>query len=1068
MNVARKSIDHPVTIIMVYVLICGIAAVFVTQLPVSLNPDTDMPILEISTTYSGAGPEDVEQNVTEVLEDALSSVEGLEKMSSTSQSGSSTINLEFGYDTDLDKAQSEIESAINGVLDDLPDDAETPTVRRFNSSSMPIISLAIKGNRPLKELQGIGEDTIQPQLERINGVASASVIGGSDAIILVELSQNRLAAYDLTVTDVATALASQNVLLSGGNIVRGSTEYQIRTHESLSSIDEVKNLVIKTVASDDSGNNRVIRLQDLADVKESEEDPDRLIYIDGQRGINIQIVKESGSNAVQISRQIHTALKSINKSLPAGVTVEILSDDTTLVDSTLHEVYNSAWQGIVLAVLILLLYLRNLKATFIIAVSIPISMLITVLCMYFAGLTLNTISLTGLIMGFGMVVDASIVIVDNIYRYRERGTKPQIAAILGSQEMITAITGSTLTTLCVFIPIILFRNKLGMMGQLFNDLVFTVCFSLAASLVVAVTIVPVLSGPVMHLETRVQKPLKNLFLKKIDAALERFFSAQEQAYKKGLEFCLRNRMLIVALVAVILAVSLLYLGSFGLNLFPRSNTDDSLTVNLTLPLGTTMEYTQEVLEKLQTNVQQNVEGYETLILTVGGSGGPFSGNYTNEGSLQIMLPEPEDQTDTPTSIKTKLTPYLESIPGASFTYTAGRQFSSSSAVDVEIRSKDQDASLAAAREIKRILAAELPEVENLSVSLEEGSPELLISIDRQKAATYGFSVSEVAKEIRSAVYGTTATTYNSAGDMIDVVVRLREEDRRTLSDIKALFLVTSAGDKIPISSFATISNSTTPQQIKREDKERIIHVEGDLPASSKVTSTEMAQRVQKVLDENYVPRDGVTVSLGGESMDVGTYLPVLILIIAVAIFLVYGVMASQFESFVDPFIIFLSIPLMFIGVVWIYKLTNDSFSLFSMIGIVALAGVVVNNGIVLVDYTNTLRARGYTLFEACSEAGRHRLRPILMTTLTTLLGLMPLALFPGSGTESIAPIAKTMFGGLLVSSIMTLFLTPVLYSLFNSRNERKKAQKERETQKLLKEAATMNTTEDKDTNDDTD
>lgn len=1065
MSVVRKSIDHPVTIVMVFILICGVAAIFVSQIPVSLNPETDMPMLSVSTTYSGAGPEDVEQNVTKVLENALSSVEGLEKMSSTSAQGSSTINLEFGYDVDLDKAQSEIESDINGVLDSLPDDAETPNVRRFNMSSMPIISLAIKGDRPLKELQQIGEDTIQPQLERIKGVASASVVGGSDEIISVEVSQNRLAAYGLTVTDVASALASQNVLLSGGNIVRGTMEYQIRTHENLSSIDEVKNLAIKTVASDDSGNNRVIRLQDLADIKEGEDDPDRLVYIDGQRGINVQIVKESGSNAVQISRQVHSVLKSINKSLPAGVTVEVLSDDTTLVDSTLKEVYNSAWQGILLAVLILFLYLRNLKATFIIAISIPISILITLLCMYFSGLTLNTISLTGLIMGLGMVVDASIVILDNIYRYRERGTKSRIAALLGSQEMITAITASTLTTLCVFIPIILFRNKLGMMGQLFNDLVFTVCFSLASSLIVAVTIVPVLSGPVMHLETRTQKPVKNPFLKKIDDKLEQFFSAQEQVYKKALEFCLRNRLLIVALVAVILVVSLLYLSSFGLNLFPRSNTDDSLTVNLTFPLGTTTAHTQEVLEDLQANVQQDVKGFKSLILTVGGSGGPFSGNYTNEGSLQIMLPEPKDQTDTPTSIKTKLTPYLESIPGASFSYTAGRQFSSSSAVDVEIRSKDQDASLAAAQEIKRILATELPEVENFSISLEEGSPELLIKIDREKAAMYGFSVSQVAQEVRNAVYGVTAATYNSAGDMIDVVVRLREEDRRTLSDIKSLFLITSAGDKIPISSFVTISNSTAPQQIKRENKERIIHVEGDLPASSKVTSTEMAQQVQKVLDEKYVPRDGVTVSLGGESMDVGAYLPVFILIIAVAIFLVYGVMASQFESFVDPFIIFLSIPLMLIGVVWIYKLTNDSFSLFSMIGIVALAGVVVNNGIVLVDYTNTLRARGYGLFEACSEAGRHRLRPILMSTQTTLLGIMPLALFPGEGTETIQPIAKTMFGGLLVSSIMTLFLTPVLYNLFNSRRERKNVKKERETRNLLKEAAAMKAAEDKETND---
>jgi len=1031
MSIVRRSIDHPVTVVMIFVLLCGIAAIFAWQIPIALNPETAMPLLSVRTNYSGAGPEDVEQNVTRVLENAFSSLEGLKKMSSTSSQGSSNIRLEFGYEVNLDKAQSEIESTVSGLLNRLPDDADTPSVRRFDASAQPIIRLIIKGDRALDELQAIGEEFVQPQLERIKGVASATVEGGSNKIVSVQVSQNRLAAYGLTLTNVANALASQNILISGGKIVRGTTEYQIRSHEYLSSIEAVKSLVVKTVTSGSAGNKRVIRLEDLADVKEAESDPSRTTYIDGQRVINVQIVRESDSNAVQISRQVHAALLGINKSLPKGVKLEIMSDNTTLVDSTLSEVYNSAWQGILLAVLILLLFLRNIKATFIISISIPISILITLLCMYFMKLTLNTISLTGLIMGLGNIIDSSIVIMDNIYRYRERGTKPKIAAILGSQEMMVAVMGSTLTTLCVFIPILLFRNDLGQMGQLFNDLVFTVCFSLTASLVVALTIVPVLCGPVMHLNTRLQKPLRNPFLKRIDDLLEKSFAVQERGYKKGLEFCLNNKLLIVGLVTVILVSALLQLSTFGLNLFPRSNTDDNLSVNLTLPLGTTRNTTQEILENLQSYVKKNIKGYTRLVISVGG----------NSGYLQILLPDPKNQIDSPSSITKKLTPYTGSVPGADFSFSSGRHFSSSSAVDVAIRSKDQNASLEASREIKRIIASELPDVGNLKISLEEGSPELLISVDRDRAAMFGFSVSQIANEIRSSMYGTTATTYDSAGETLNVVVQLREEDRKTLSDIKSIFLIGASGARIPVSNFVTISNSTAPQQINREDKERIIHVTGDLPASSKLASTEMAKIVQKVLDEKYVPRENVTVSVGGENRDVNTYLPVFILIIIVAVFLVYGVMASQFESFVDPFIIFISIPLMFIGVVWIYKLTNDTFSLFSLIGVVALAGVVVNNGIILVDYTNTLRARGVGLFEACSEAGRRRLRPILMSTLTTLLGIMPLALFPGKGTENIQPIAKTMFGGLLVSSALTLFLTPVLYYIFNSRGERKNKKK---------------------------
>jgi HAE1 family hydrophobic/amphiphilic exporter-1 len=1036
MSMVKRSIDHPVTIIMIFALLCGIALVFVPRIPIALNPETEMPLLSVRTSYSGAGPEDVEQNITRILENAFSSLKGLKSMSSSSSQGTSNIRLEFGYEINLDRAQSEIESTVSSLLNRLPDGADTPTVRRFDMSAQPIIRMILKGERSLEELQRLGEEIVQPRLERIQGVASASVVGGNRELVSVAVSQNRLAAYGLTITGVASALASQNVLLTGGGITRGLTEYQIRSYEKLTSLDELKNIAIKTIGGGSGGTKRTVRLQDIAEVKIVDDDPSRVIYINGRRVINVQIVRESDSNAVQISREVHKALEEINQELPEGVGLEIMSDNTTLVDSTLKEVYRSAFQGILLAILILLIFLRNIKATFIIAIAIPISILLTLLSMHFMGLTLNTISLTGLIMGLGMIVDASIVILDNIYHYRERGTKPRIAAILGSQEMMTAITGSTLTTLCVFIPILLFRNDLGMMGQLFNDLIFTICFSLAASLVVAITIVPVLCGPVLRLDTRVQKPLKIPAIKFIDDSLERFFSAQERGYKKILEFCLHNRFLTISLVFVILVSALLNLTTFGLNLFPRSNTDDSLTVTLNLPLGTTRSHTQGLLENLQEAIKKEVKGYTRLVLSVGG------GSSGSSGSIQIMLPAPKDQVDTPNSIRTKLTPYTVNIPGAEFSFSAGRRFSSRSPVDVEIRSKVQEASLEAAQEVKRIIAATLPEVVNLDISLDKGSPELLIKIDRDRAAMFGFSVSQIAREIRSSVYGTTATTFDSSGEALDVVVRLREEDRQTLSDIKSIFLISSQGARIPVSNFVTISNSTAPQTINRENKERIIHVQGDLPATSRLTSTEMAQIVKKVLDENYIPREHVMVSVGGESADVETYLPVFILIIAVAVFLVYGVMASQFESFVDPLIIFFSIPLMFIGVVWIYKITNDSFSLFSMIGVIALAGVVVNNGIVLVDYTNTLRARGVPLFEACAEAGRRRLRPIQMSTLTTLLGIMPLALFPGKGTESIQPIAKTLFGGLIVSAVMTLFLTPVLYHVFNHWQERKMGAKE--------------------------
>jgi HAE1 family hydrophobic/amphiphilic exporter-1 len=448
-----------------------------------------------------------------------------------------------------------------------------------------------------------------------------------------------------------------------------------------------------------------------------------------------------------------------------------------------------------------------------------------------------------------------------------------------------------------------------------------------------------------------------------------------------------------------------------------------------------------------------VQGYESLVLTAGGGGGggPMGGSSgSNQGSLKILLPEPSRQLDSPKTIQTRLSAYLAGIPGADVSFTSGRRFSSGSAVDIEIRSKDQAASLAAARQIENLVAAKFPAARNLGISLESGAPELRFRIDRDRATLHGFTVAAVAAELRSSVYGSTATSIDMEGESLDVIVRLREEDRKSLEDLESIFLIDAQGQSIPLSDFVTVIAGSAPETIARENKERIIHVEGDTDGS--IPTTEVSSLLRQILDEGYVEREGVTVSLGGERMDIERISGVFLLIIGLAVFLVYGVMASQFESFIDPLVIFFSIPLMLIGVVWIYRLTNDTFSLFSAVGLVALAGVVVNNGIVLVDYTNTLRARGLALFEACTEAGRHRLRPILMSTLTTVLGIAPLALFPGAGSENIQPIAKTMLGGLTVQSVITLFLTPVLYSIFNGRSERLNRKKLRQVAGMAGEA----------------
>ncbi|MDR2246855.1 MAG: efflux RND transporter permease subunit [Treponema sp.] len=1032
MNIAKYSVQRPVTIVVLYALALGIAATLVPNIAVDLFPSTVRPVLSVYTSFPGAGPADVERNVTMPLERALAASKGLTDMTSNSSFESSSINLNFAYGTDMDQAMTDVQTLAARLSNSLPDGAGTPTVRRFDMSAMPIMRLVVRGDYPPDQLRIFAEDEIQAGIERIEGVASAEVTGGTTQIVLVAVSQNRLAAYNLTLSDVTAALKGQNILTSGGSMTRGTRDYQLLTRQELVDLDQVKRLVVKTVNVPLEGSlnrSQAVRLEDIADVSAAFNDNAARVSVNGQSGVYIQVQSESDSNSVQVATRVREALKGINEDLPRGITVAVLSDDTSLISATLSQVYSNAFQGAALAMIILFIFLRNLKGTLIIGLSIPVSILLTLMFMSVFGFTLNLLTMTGLILGLGMTVDASIVILENVHNYRERGAKPEIAAVLGSQEMIRAIVTSTTTTLCVFVPLIIYKNELEMMGQLFNDLIFTVVISLTCSLAVAVTLVPALCGPIFKLDTRKQKPLKNRLPRFIDDKMEGFFRSLDNGYKRALNYCLNRRLLILLLVLLILAFSLFQFNGIGMNLFIRSRTDDVVNITVSMPQGTTIETTELALLDLAEIVRENIESYNNLILTARRSG-------TNQGSVQITLPPPAEQADTPSRVIQKLTPYLTVFPGARIAFRAGRSMGSASAVEIAVSSRDTDALIETANEIQQIMIRYLPEIENPVVNIDEGAPQLQIEIDRDRAAALGISLSAVASEIRTAMDGVTATTISQGDRLVDIIVRFQDSDRRGgVPNLDAVFVMGRNGSRVSLSNVAKITEGRSPASIRRENQERLVRVTGELPQG--IAATDMQRRLEATVQRYLIPRENVTVRYLGEAVEVETYNRRFILIIGVAVFLVFGLMASQFESFVDPLIIFFSIPLLFIGVIWIYKIGNEAMSVFSAVGIVALVGVVVNNGIVLVDYTNTLRARGMRVREACIEAGCSRLRPILMTSLTTILGMVPIAFFPGAGADTIQPIGKTFVGGLTVSSLMTLFVTPVMYSLLNSRHDRK-------------------------------
>ncbi|MDR0403445.1 MAG: efflux RND transporter permease subunit [Treponema sp.] len=1023
MNIADYSVKKPVTVTVLYALALGMAATLLPKIAIDLYPSVARPVLSVYTSFPGAGPEDVERNITEPLEKALSASRGLVRITSNSNFEASFINLNFAYGTDMDRAMTDAQTLVNRLANALPDGAGAPTVRRFDMSAMPIMRLVVRGNYPPDELRLFAEDRIQTELERIDGVASAEVTGGATRIVKVELSLNRLGAFNMTLGDVVSALRGQSVLSSGGNLIRGTREYQIMTSQELTDISELRRIIVKQAGFS------AVRLEDIAGVSIGYNENAARVYVNGQSGVYVQVTSESDSNQVLVARRVKEAINGINSNLPRGITLAILSDNTSLINATLGQVFDNAVQGAFLAMLILFLFLRNIKGTLIIGLSIPVSILLTLMFMAFFGFTLNLLTMTGLIMGLGMTVDASIVILENVHNYRERGAKPQIAAILGSREMIRAIVASTATTVCVFIPLIIYKNDLEMMGQLFSDLIFTVVISLCCSLAVSITLVPALCGSILRLDTRKQKPLKNRVLRGIDAGTERFFDSLNNAYKSALEYCLDHRFLVVVLVLVILAVSLMQFSGIGMNMFIRTRTDDNVNINVSLPEGSTIEYTEGVLRELEKLVIEQVEGYTNIVLTARRSG-------RNQGSVQITLPPPGRQTDTPDSIQRKLAPFTSSVPGASFAFRAGRGMGNTQAVEIAISSRDYQALMASADDVLTVINRLLPEIENPEINLDEGSPQLNVEIDRDKAAGFGVSLAAISQEIKTAMNGTTAAVLAGGTTLTDIVVSLREEDRQGLPKLDAVFVINRDGIRTPLSNLASITEGRAPSSIRREDRQRMVRITGDLPQG--IAVTEFQRRLKETISANVVEREGVTLRYLGEAAEVEAYNLRFLFIIAAAVFLVFGVMASQFESFVDPLIIFFSIPLLAIGVIWIYKIGSQPMSMFSAVAVVALVGVVVNNGIVLVDYTNTLRLRGLKVREACIEAGRNRLRPILMTSLTTILGMAPIAFSSASGTDTIQPIGKTFVGGLAVSTFMTLFVTPVMYSLFNSRHDRKK------------------------------
>lgn len=1023
MSLSRKTMDHPVLILIVFFLL-GMLGIFTfSKIAIALMPETENPYVMIMTTYRNAGPESVEQTVTKVIESAVVSVNGLKNMTSNSNEGSSTVSLEFDYGTDLEAVVNDIRDKLDRVVRTLPDNAGTPSIMRFSGDSMPIMRILVRGNRSIEDISSIAENTITNILEQADGVAEASVNGAQSLQVRVELDQNRLAAYGYTLSSVTSALSKQNLELGGGKVQEGTKNYIVRTTGEYNSIEEINNTVISTVNGYD------VKLSDVGKAYLGYAESSSESYINGEKGVYVSITKVSGSNSVLVANNVYKKLDQLNGMLPSDITMEIISDDTNQIRETINTLVKSLFEGLLLSVVILWIFLQSFKSTIIIAISIPLSMIITLFAMSMFGITLNMMTLTGLILGLGMIVDASIVMIDNIYAYRQRGARPKVAAILGTQEMFSSVLSGNLTTICVFVPFLFYIAELGMMGQMFKGIIFTIVIALVSSLAVAVFLVPVLAGKFLPLTNRNEKPLRNPILKVIYGFFEKIINIITRGYAWLLNKALNNRIITIEISLAILIIAFAFIPTMQINMMPAGN-DDSVQLNISMPIGTTMEETKKVVLAFEDIVYDEVQGFKNVTTTIGGG----RNRSTNTGSIQITLPETEKQIDSAAEIQNKLRAHFSDFAGVNLSFRAGWRGQMMGAdIDVVLRSEDLTAALDVADKISEVISG-VGECSEPSISMSRGLPQVELVIDRERAYKFGVDVTTVATAINSAINGSTASVYRNGGKDYSIVVSYRPEDRKTINDLESIYVRGTSG-MVPVSNFASLKKGVGPVSIARENQSRIIHVTASILTNTNANVIEEA--IKEGISNSFIIPDSVTVSYEGSWKDTTTQMQLYMKILAMAIILVFGVMAATYESFKAPLINIVTIPFMIIGVIFLYKAVGQALSILSMVGLIMLVGIVVNNGIILVDYTNLLVGRGVPVKQACYEAGKSRLRPVLMTTLTTILGMLPMCFATEGQAMMVQPIGMAVVGGLTSSTFVTLFIIPVIYSLVMHKRTKK-------------------------------
>jgi len=1030
----RRIINRPVLVLVLVTAIMVLGAISFMGLPLDMLPDMTFPMLLVTTSYEGAGPHEVESMVTRPIEETVSTLDNLQNVSSTSSPENSMVMVAFDWGTDMDVASMELREHIDMVRGALPDGAGDPVVFQLDPDMMPIMQLGVSGDMPLDELTTLADDVLVSRIERQEGVASVDVTGGLTPEVQVEVQPRYLDSWGVTLPEIQGALAGENINLPGGRFEGYGDLYDARITGEFDSLEEMEDVV---VGYNDAG---PVRLSQVAGITEGHEELRQISRLDGETTVMLTIQQQAGANTVNVASEIHEELDQLEDELAVNFTAAM--DQSEYIVDAVRNMGRTGLIGAVLAVIVLYLFLGNVRLTAVIAVAIPISLIGTFTLLYFQGETLNIITIGGLALGVGLMVDNAIVVLENIFRQSERKLEPVEAASVGTVQVASAIIAGTLTTVCVFLPVVFVE---GIAGIVFTPLSLTVVFALLASLLVAFTVIPTLSYRLLlRQQHRAQNNNKNdkndkQGRPKKTPFFGRLVNKVIAVYSRVLAAAMRRRAITAVACFGVLALSLLLIPLVGFEFLPEEDSGEVM-VSLELPPGTTLEETDEMVKQIEALSREQPE-VDSILSNIGSGGfaGFMEGDNPNEASIMVSLIPMDQRQQHTAETAEELRRDLEAIVPADAELSARVQdmsggMATEAPLSVEIRGDE----LEILEELSDEVIERVSQVEGtreIESSLEQERPELQVSLDRQRAAALGITTEQIASQVRVALDGQVVTQYRTEGDEIDVRLRATEDARRDLSALSELPIPLAAGGggsegqsgSVPLGQVASLDKELGPQSIQRDDQVRTVFVESQIWGRD---LGGVAADVEEILEDLEMP-PGYTVGIGGEQQEMIESFEQLGYAMLLAIVLVYLVMAAQFESLLHPLVIMFSLPNAFTGGILALVITGYTFSIISFIGAIVLGGIVVNNAIILVDYINQMR-RQHDLphREAIAEAGKARLRPVLMTTFTTCLAMFPLALGLGEGAEYQAPLATVILGGLLVSTIFTLVLVPVMYSLF--------------------------------------